>query len=80
MMLYGSQARNQASEDSDIDILVILHGPVHPGQEITRTGTITTNLSLKYDAVISCAFVSSERFQKEKGPFLLNISREGVIV
>ena len=28
--LYGSQARNEATPDSDIDILVVLHGKVEP--------------------------------------------------
>ncbi len=29
VVLYGSEARNEAEKDSDIDILVLLAGPVH---------------------------------------------------
>jgi len=35
-------------------------------------------LSLEYDVVISRAFVSSERFERERSPLLLNVRREGV--
>jgi len=44
--LYGSHARNEATPDSDIDILVVLHGNVKPCTEITNTGEIISQLSL----------------------------------
>jgi predicted nucleotidyltransferase len=36
MVLYGSQARGDAEPGSDIDVLVVLQGPVSPGEEIAR--------------------------------------------
>jgi hypothetical protein len=38
------------------------------------------DLSLQHDVVISRAFVSNERFEREQTPFLLNVRREGVTV
>lgn len=78
LVLYGSQARGDAEEGSDVDVLVVLDGEVRPGEEIRRTGGIIAELSLANDVVISCAFVSSKRFTAEKIPFLLNVRREGV--
>src|SRR6266487_4075414 len=78
LLLFGSQARGDAVEGSDVDILVVLHGEVRPGEEIRRTGGIVAELSLANDLVISCAFVSSQRFMAEKSPFLLNVRREGI--
>ena len=80
MMLYGSQARGDAELGSDIDVLVVLQGPVSPGEEIARTSDIIAALSLQYGVVLSRAFVSSDRFEREQSPLLMNIRREGVAV
>jgi predicted nucleotidyltransferase len=80
LVLFGSQARGDAMPGSDIDVLVVLRGPVLPGQEIARTGAVAAELSLQYDIVISCAFVSAERYLTESSPLLMNVRREGIAV
>jgi hypothetical protein len=37
LVLFGSQARNDAKPDSDIDVMVVLRGAVRDGEEIERT-------------------------------------------
>ncbi|MBI4830273.1 MAG: nucleotidyltransferase domain-containing protein [Candidatus Lindowbacteria bacterium] len=78
VILFGSQARKDAVETSDIDVMVVLKGYVSPGKEILDTGEIAAALSLKYDVVVSCIFVSEERFKNEQSPLLLNVRKEGV--
>jgi predicted nucleotidyltransferase len=80
LSLFGSQARGDAVPGSDIDVLVVLDGDVSPAKEIARTGQITSELSLKRDIVVSCVFMSSERFEMEQSPLLLNIRKESVPV
>jgi uncharacterized protein len=80
MVLFGSQARGDAEPESDIDVLIVLQGPVDPGKEIARTGEVTAGLSLKHDVVISRVFVSAEQFAEEQSPLLLNVRREGLSV
>ena len=76
--LYGSQARNEATPDSDIDILVVLHGNIEPCNEISNTGEIISKLSLQYDTVLSCLFISEKEYLNHISPLLLNIRREGI--
>ncbi|MBI4584696.1 MAG: nucleotidyltransferase domain-containing protein [Planctomycetes bacterium] len=78
LLLYGSQARGDSTDGSDVDVLVVLSGNVSPGEEIARTGQLVTDLSLKYDKVISCVFISSDRFENEHSPLLQNVRKEGV--
>jgi predicted nucleotidyltransferase len=80
LVLFGSQARGDAAPDSDIDVLVVLQGMVTPGAEISRSGPLIAALSLEYDIVISCVFVSSACYQEEQSPLLLNVRREGVLL
>ena len=79
-VMYGSQARGDAVPGSDVDVLVVLSGSVDPEAEIERATPITAALSLEYDIVISCLYVSEERYAQEKSPLLLNVRREGVVV
>jgi len=78
IILFGSQARGDAQSGSDIDVLIVLRGSVDPATEITRLGPITAALSLANDVVISCVFISEERFATEQSPLLINVRREGV--
>lgn len=76
--LFGSRARGEERPDSDVDVLVVVRGPFDYGDLIRCTSELVSSLSLKYDTVISRAFVSKERFELEQSPFLLNVRREAV--
>ena len=78
MLLFGSQARGDAEPGSDIDVLVVLKDPAHAGEEIDRTIDLAADLSLQHDEVISCVFMSEDRFKRRHGPLLRNIRREGI--
>jgi len=80
IILFGSHAREENCYDSDIDIMVILEGTVNPGEEIERAGNITARISLKHDVLVSCIFLSSERYKIKMSPLLLNVRREGIIL
>lgn len=80
LVLYGSHARQQATEDSDIDVMVVLSGEISPATEVFRMGEIKTRLNLKHDDLISVLPVSEADFKVKTSPLLENVRREGVSV
>jgi predicted nucleotidyltransferase len=79
LVLFGSQARGDAEPGSDIDVLVVLAGPVDTVEEWKRTGDLLYDLMCAHEYVlISCIFMDEERFITRNGPLLRNIRREGV--
>jgi len=80
MILFGSQARGDASSGSDVDVLVVLRGPVRPGEEIVRTGPATAALSLEHGIVLSCTFTSEESISSGRTALFANIRKEGITV
>ena len=80
LVLFGSQARGDAVPGSDIDVLVVLRGPVRVGPEIEQTGDVVAAVSLKYDVLVSVIFVSETEYYAGTMPLLWNVNREGVFV
>jgi predicted nucleotidyltransferase len=80
LVVFGSEARGDAEPDSDIDLLVVLKGPVELGKEVNRLGQIRSEFCLEYGRVISCIFMDEQRFNSSDSPLLRNVRREGVAV
>jgi predicted nucleotidyltransferase len=80
LSLYGSQARGDATTGSDIDILVVLQGPVSPCAEIARTVNDVAEISLDHGVVIACVFVSQEAYEHEQSPLLLNVRQQEIAI
>jgi len=80
LWLFGSQARGDTAPGSDIDMLVVLESDVDATAEIARTEYDVAEVSLTYNTVVTCLFVSSEQFAREQSPLMLNVRREGVAV
>ncbi len=79
LVLFGSQARGEATLDSDVDVLVVLRGAVpHPGLEIDRMMDIVYDLTLQYEQTLSVLPVSEKDFLTRQSPLLMNIRREGL--
>ena len=63
--LFGSKARGESQQDSDIDVLVILtHEDRELRREILRQAA---RFSLEYDVLLSPRVIGAERWEKMRG-------------
>ena len=79
ILLFGSYARGEETEDSDIDIAVILEDFDHACTEIERTGDLVSSLSLKFDTFISLVPIKEKDWLERKTALISNIKRDGVV-
>ena len=80
IVLYGSQARKEAVEGSDIDVLCVMNSPFRYGELINITSQATAEVSLKYDVVISRVFVKRDIYESRCSPFLMNVHKEQLAI
>jgi uncharacterized protein len=80
LVLYGSFARHEETEGSDVDVLVVLGGEVSHADEIWQMGKAKTTLLLMYDELISVVPMSLKDFLYRDSPLLKNVRREGMFV
>ena len=78
LMLYGSYARGDAREGSDVDLLLLLDGPVNPVREILYMEPVVWPLSLEYDTVLSVMPVSTDSYRKAETRFIRGVRKEVV--
>ena len=69
VILYGSYARGEATEDSDVDVLAVVDSSLDPCE---------VEDSLNEGELVSVIAVTEERFESYRSPFMLNVKKEGI--
>ena len=83
VILYGSYARGDFDEESDIGFALITEIPnenIHTYNN--AIGEITSELSIKYGIVVSIILISTDLLNeyKEILPFYMNLIKEGKVI
>lgn len=81
IILYGSYARGDYDNESDIDIMILADIPVESCHQYSMDlVNLLSDLELEYDIVISPNVVSLSIFKKYKKimPFYSNVEKDGV--
>lgn len=81
MVLYGSYARGDYDDESDIDLMVVLTDErVNTYAELFRLSDFTMDFILRYGKAISVLPIPAKRYQHSFGPVYQNARREGLRV
>ncbi len=81
IILYGSVVRGTETDESDVDIAILVKRTLDFAGE-DKLSDVIVDLNLKYDKVFSVIDILIDDFEKWKKvtPFYQNITREGVVL
>lgn len=81
--LYGSYARGNYTEESDIDITAIVKGNrIDLQKKLKLVWDISADIGLENDVMISPTVIPHEEYEKYREilPYYMNIQKEGVLI
>ena len=80
VILYGSEARHQADKDSDVDLLVLLTGPVDHGADSWTCIRALYPLVLELERPIHAKPTDVLTYEAQEMPLYQNVRQEGILV
>jgi hypothetical protein len=78
LVLFGSQARGDAGPESDVDLLVVLKGPISSYDEAKRTSRVATQAAAYRDTALSFVHMSEETYGEGRSPLIQPVQEEGI--
>lgn len=81
IILYGSVARGTNTEESDVDVAILVKNEMDAEME-DKLSDFVADMNLKYDKVFSVIDINYDTFRKWKGvtPFYQNVTKEGIVL
>ena len=83
IILYGSYARGDNTNDSDIDVVAIVKGERADLQrKLKEIWNLSSDLELEYETILSPTVIPYEEYMRYKDdlPYYSNIEKEGVSI
>lgn len=78
VVLYGSHARGQAHDESDVDLLVVLDGEVDSFEESEPLARLTGHLFDQHGLWISLIPFREAAFHDDQHPLVMNVHKDGI--
>jgi predicted nucleotidyltransferase len=76
--LYGSYARGDYNQNSDLDVMIVLDNYTSYWDELVYSAELASKLSLEYNVTISRMIMTEDQWKRGDLPVLRNIRDEGV--
>ena len=80
VILFGSMARGEFTEESDMDVLVVLDNIANHEDEFNKVFQIAREIEKKHDdkIIISSTLATQNDYNTRLEPLYLNVGREGI--
>ncbi len=78
LILFGSYARGDWTEHSDVDLLLLLKGEVSSSREIMRSSDVVYPFALESGHLLTLVPVSLEAYHLSQDPLFWNVHAEGI--
>ena len=78
VVLFGSVARGEAVEDSDVDVLVLLDGPIRYAEDLLTNLVALEGLSSEIARRISPKPIDAQAFPIDDSPLIRAAREEGI--
>lgn len=80
VIIYGSFARGEATEDSDIDVIVVTDNNTDSLEVEEALDALLFQILLEENELVSVMVIPEETYCNYNSPFLLNTREEGIAV
>jgi len=78
VILYGSHVRGDATQESDIDLLVVVDSSLDPWEIHRSLDGLLFDILLETEQLVSVVVFPEDLYERYSSPFLMNVRREGM--